>query len=189
LQTRVWQDWYEAVLRGYSCLQAYSRLQFAGGMSTGGALALYLAAQGIGPLQGVFAVGAPLKLQRRWLRLTPVVQTVRDFVHAAPENPEANYAYHPVQGVRQLLRFIAVYQAVLPHVTLPVLLIQARGDPTVRPDSAPQIYARLPSPHKQLLWKERTRHVIVSQHDADVHRDIFTFLQHQSPLVLPPPPS
>jgi len=93
-----------------------------------------------------------------------------------------------VQGVRQLRRFIEVYQAVLPHVTLPVLLIQARGDPTVRPASAQQIYARLPSPHKQLLWKERNRHVIVSPHDADVHRDILTFLQHQSPLGVPPPP-
>jgi esterase/lipase len=158
-------------------------------MSTGGALALYLAAQGIGPLQGVFAVGAPLKLQRRWLRLAPVVQTMRDFVRAEPENPDANYAYHPVQGVRQLLRFIAIYQEILPQVTLPVLLIQARGDPTVRPESAQQLYTRLPSPHKQLLWKELTRHVIVRQHDADVHRDILTFLQHHSPLVLPPPPS
>src|SRR4030095_1106708 len=148
---------YEAVLRGYSCLQACSMRQFAGGMSTGGALALYLAAQGIGPLQGVFAVGAPVKLQRRWLRLAPVVQTVRHFVRAAPENPEANYAYHPVQGVRQLLRFIAIYQQVLPHVTLPILLIQARGDPTVRPESAQQLYARLQLPHQQLLWKDRQR--------------------------------
>jgi carboxylesterase len=135
----------------------------------------------------VFAVGAPLKLQRRWLRLAPVVQTVRDFVRDEPENREANYADHPVQGVRQLLRFIAIYQEMLPHVTLPVLLIQARGDPTVRPESAQLIYDRIQSPHKHLLWKERTRHVIVSQHDADVHRDILTFLQHQSPLVGPPP--
>jgi esterase/lipase/1-acyl-sn-glycerol-3-phosphate acyltransferase len=188
LQTRVWQDWYEAVLRGYSCLQAWSRWQFAGGMSTGGALALYLAARGIGPLHGVFAVGAPLQLQRRGVRLAPVVQTVRDFIRDEPENREANYAYHPVQGVRQLLRFIEVYQEVLPDVTLPVLLIQARGDPTVRPDSAPRIYARLQSPHKQLLWKECNRHVIVSQHDTDVHRAIFAFLQHHSPLSGPPPP-
>jgi esterase/lipase/1-acyl-sn-glycerol-3-phosphate acyltransferase len=187
LHTRTWQDWYAAVLRGYSCLQAWSRWQFAGGMSTGGALALYLAAQGIGPLQGVFAVGAPLTLQRRGVRLAPVVQTVRAFVRDEPENREANYADHPVQGVRQLLRFIEVYQAVLPHVTVPVLLIQARGDPTVRPDSAPRIYARLQSLHKQLLWKECNRHVIVSQQDADVHRAIFTFLQHHSPLGGPPP--
>ena len=43
LHTRTWQDWYEAVLRGYSCLQAWSRWQFAGGMSTGG---------GVGPVSG-----------------------------------------------------------------------------------------------------------------------------------------
>src|SRR5712691_9790042 len=145
LHTRVWQDWYEAVLRGYSCLQAWSRWQFAGGMSTGGALALYLAAQGIGPLQGVFAVGTPLTLQRRWVRLASVVQTVRDFIRDEPENLEANYAYHPLQGVRQLLRFIEIYQAVLPHVTVPVLLIQARGN-TDRKST------RLNSSHSQISY-------------------------------------
>jgi carboxylesterase len=92
-----------------------------------------------------------------------------------------------LQGLRQLLRFIEVYQEALPQVTLPVLLIQAHGDPTVRPESAQLIYDRLQSPHKQLLWKNRNRHVIVSQHDADVHRDIFTFLQQHSPLLVPLP--
>jgi esterase/lipase/1-acyl-sn-glycerol-3-phosphate acyltransferase len=181
LQTRGWQDWYESVIHGYSCLQACSAVQFAGGMSTGGALALYLAAQRPGPLQGVFAVGAPLKLQHRFLRLAPVVQAVRGFVRSEPENPQANYTYQPLQAVRQLLRFIDVYQEALPQVTVPVLLIQARGDATVRPESASHIYARLQSPDKQLLWKDVNRHVIVTQNDPDVHRDIFTFLQQHSP--------
>ena len=133
LQQRSWQEWYASVVRGYRCLQAVTEVQFAGGMSTGGALALYLAAQRLGPLQGIFAIGAPIKLQQRFLRLVPVVKTVRDFVRAEPENPRTNYTYQPLQAVRQLTQFIEVYQQVLPQVTVPTLLVQARWDPTVHP--------------------------------------------------------
>jgi esterase/lipase len=184
LRQRCWQDWYASVCRGYACLQALSEVQFAGGMSTGGALALYLAAQRLGPLQGVFAVGAPVKLQYRMLRLAPMVQTVRDFVRAVPENPAHNYLYHPLPAVRQLTRFIAVYQEALPQVTLPVLLIQARGDPTVHPESAQRIYERLQSPEKYLLWKDVKRHVIIGEEDAEVHHDILTFVWQHSPIMV-----
>jgi esterase/lipase len=183
LRQRCWQDWYASVCRGYTCLQALSEVQFAGGMSTGGALALYLAAQGVGPLQGVFAVGTPVKLQHRMLRLAPMVQAVRDFVRAAPENPTTNYTYHPLPAVRQLTRFIAIYQEALPQVTLPVLLIQARGDPTVHPESAQRIYERLQSQEKHLLWQDSNRHVIVGEAYPKVHHDILTFVWQHSPLA------
>jgi esterase/lipase/1-acyl-sn-glycerol-3-phosphate acyltransferase len=182
LQIRQWQDWYDSVVRGYSCLRALSDVQFAGGMSTGGALALYLAAQQVGPLQGVFAVGAPIKLHYRLLRFAPVVQAVRGFIRADPENPHANYVYHPLQALRQLTRFIEVYQEAVPHVTLPVLLVQARRDPTVRPESAQYIYDRLQSQDKTLLWKDIDRHVIVGAGYPEVHADIFSFLAQHSPL-------
>ena len=188
LQQRSWQEWYASVVRGYRCLQAVTEVQFAGGMSTGGALALYLAAQRLGPLQGIFAIGAPIKLQQRFLRLVPVVKTVRDFVRAEPENPRTNYTYQPLQAVRQLTQFIEVYQQMLPQVTVPTLLVQARGDPTVHPDSAQYIYDRLPAPEKKLLWKAIDRHVIVSARDTEVHDDILTFLQQHCPLTMPVEP-
>ena len=182
LQKRRWQEWYASVIRAYRCLQAVTEVQFAGGMSTGGALALYLAAQQGEQLQGVFAIGAPIKLQQRFLRFVPVVQTVRGFVRAEPENPHTNYTYHPLSALWQLTQFIAVYPQVLHHVTVPVLLVQARGDPTVQPESAQYIYERLQSPDKQLLWKAIDRHVIVSARDTEVHNDILTFLRQHCPL-------
>jgi esterase/lipase len=188
LQQRSWQEWYASVLRGYRCLQAVTEVQFAGGMSTGGALALYLAAQRLGPLRGIFAIGAPIKLQQRFLRLVPVVKTVRDFVRAEPENPCTNYTYHPLQAVRQLIQFIEEYQQVLSQVTVPTLLVQARGDPTVHPDSAQYIYDRLQLPDKKILWKAIDRHVIVSARDTEVHDDILTFLQQLCPLIMPVEP-
>lgn len=181
LQQRTWHDWYDSVLRGYNSLRTISDIQFAGGMSTGGALALYLAAQQVGPLHGVFAVGAPIKLQQRSVRLAPLVKTVRDFVRAEPENPYTNYTYHPLQALQQLTQFIDTYQAVLDQVTVPVLLIQARRDPTVRPESAQHIYDQLQLQEKHLLWKDVDRHVLVGEQYPEVHNDIVTFLQRHMP--------
>jgi esterase/lipase/1-acyl-sn-glycerol-3-phosphate acyltransferase len=180
LQQRTWQDWYASVVRGYRSLRMISDVQFAGGMSTGGALALYLAAHQESPLHGVFAVAAPIKLHQRFLRLIPLVKTVRDFVHAEPGNPQTNYRDQPLQALQQLMQFISHYQEELVHVRVPVLLLQARGDTTVRPESASYIYARLASEGKRLLWKDHKRHVIVGADYPDVHQDILTFLQQHS---------
>ena len=152
-------------------------------MSTGGALALYLAAQHVGPLQGVFAVAPPIKLHQRFLRLIPLMKTVRGFVRSEPGNPHTNYRDQPLQALQQLTQFIHIYQEVLAHITAPVLLLQARGDTTVRPESAQYIYDRLQSPDKHLLWTDHDRHVIVSADHPDVHHDIVVFLQQHTACV------
>jgi carboxylesterase len=183
----LWQDWYASVLRGFDNLRVISDIQFAGGMSAGGALALYLAAQQVGPVQGVFAVGAPIKLHNRYLRLLPFAKAMRDFVHSQPENPRTNYVYQPLRAVSQLTKFIDVYQAALPHIIQPVLLVQARGDTTVCPESAQLIYDRLQTHDKRLIWKDVDRHVIVGDNYPDVHHDILRFLQQHGcpPILLP----
>ena len=184
LQRRKWRDWYDSVRRGYAALRTISDIQFAGGMSTGGSLALYLAAQQSQDdiqLQGVFAVGAPIKLQSRAVRLAPIVKTVRGFISAVPGNADTNYSAHPVQALHQLTQFINAYDAVLAQVNIPVLLIQARGDATVRPESAQHIYDRLTTPDKSLLWKDIDRHVIVSHDFPEVHNDILTFVHRHAP--------
>lgn len=180
LRQSLWQDWYASVLRGYDNLRVISDIQFAGGMSAGGALSLYLAAQQVGPVQGVFAVGAPIKLHNRYLRLLPLAKAMRDFVYSKPENPSTNYVYQPLRAVSQLTKFIDVYQAALPRITQPVLLIQARGDTTVSGESAQLIYDRLQTPDKSLIWKDVDRHVIVGDNYPDVHHVILRFLHQYS---------
>jgi esterase/lipase len=184
LQQRKWRDWYDSVRRGYAALRTISDIQFAGGMSTGGSLALYLAAQqnqeGL-QLQGVFAIGAPIKLQSRAVRLAPLVKAVRGFVSNTSSNPETNYSAHPVQALHQLTQFISTYDTVLSQIDIPVLLIQARGDTTVRPESAQHIYDRLTTPDKSLLWKNIDQHVIVGHDFSEVHNDILAFVHRQAP--------
>jgi esterase/lipase/1-acyl-sn-glycerol-3-phosphate acyltransferase len=182
LQQRTWQDWYDSVRRGYAYLRTISDAQFVGGVSTGGALALYLAVHEPA-IQGVFAVAAPIKLTNRAIHLAPIVKTVRGFVSSNPDNPNTNYLAFPVQALHELLQFISVYPKTLKEVTVPTLLIQARGDNTVRPDSAQYIYDRLGTKEKELIWKDVDRHVIVSDAFPDVHDDILRFLRRHQPSL------
>ncbi len=184
LQQRTWQDWHDSVQRGYAYLRRITDRQFVGGMSTGGGLALYLSVQEPS-VQGVFAVAAPIKLANRAIHLAPIVKTVRGFVNSNPNNPHTNYLAFPVQALHELLQFIAVYTKTLHAVSVPTLLIQARGDATVRPESAQYIYDELGTAVKTLIWKDVDQHVIVSDAFPDVHDDILTFLQQHLP-PLPP---
>jgi esterase/lipase/1-acyl-sn-glycerol-3-phosphate acyltransferase len=181
LQQRSWQDWYESVRRGHAYLRSVTDAQFVGGMSTGGALSLYLSVHEPS-IQGVFAVAAPIKLTNRAIHLARIVKTVRGFVSSNPVNPNTNYLAFPVQALHELLQFISVYSRTLPHVKIPALLIQSRGDDTVRPDSAQYIYNALGTANKELIWKDVNRHVIVGDAFPDVHDDILRFLRRHQPL-------
>lgn len=109
------------------------------------------------------------------------MKTLRGFVGSNPGNPYTNYAAFPVQALHELLSFIAVYAKTLPNVTTPAFVVQARGDTTVRPESAQFIYDELGSQIKHLVWKDIDQHVIVSDEFPEVHDEILTFLrQHQS---------
>jgi len=180
LQQRSWEDWYHSVQRGYAYLRTISDVQFVGGMSTGGALVLHLAAHEPA-IRGLFAVAAPIKLTNRAIHLAPIVKTVRGFVSSNPDNPNTNYMAFPVQALHELLQFIGVYSKTLPDVKAPTLLIQSRGDNTVRPDSAQYIYDRLGAETKELIWKDSDRHVIVSDAFPEVHDEILAFLRHHQP--------
>nr|QEO32861.1 hypothetical protein [Candidatus Entotheonella sp.] len=180
LQQRSWQDWYDSVQRGYAYLRTITDTQFVGGMSTGGGLALYLSMHEP-TVQGVFAVAAPIKLANRAIHLAPLLKTVRGFVDSNPGNPNTNYLAFPVQALQELLHFITVYSKTLQNVAIPTLLIQARGDTTVRPDSAQYIYDELGTTKKELIWKDVDQHVIVSDAFPDVHDDILTFVQQHQP--------
>jgi carboxylesterase len=84
--------------------------------------------------------------------------------------------------LHELLQFISVYTKTLKEITVPTLLIQARGDPTVRPDSAQYIYNELGAKEKALIWKDVDQHVIISDAFPDVHDDVLTFLRQHQPL-------
>ena len=74
LKNRTREDWLNSVRRGYRILSAFAGQIVVVGFSTGGALAMMLAAEHPENLSGVASVSAPLVYLNRKLVFVPLVQ-------------------------------------------------------------------------------------------------------------------
>lgn len=63
-------------------------------------------------------------------------------------------------------------------IDVPILIAQARKDVVINPDSANYLYEHVQSENKQLIWYEKSGHVVTIGPEKDqLHEDIYTFLQ------------
>ncbi|EST11558.1 alpha/beta hydrolase [Sporolactobacillus laevolacticus] len=63
-------------------------------------------------------------------------------------------------------------------ITVPALIVQARKDEMLEPESAQFIYDTIQSADKQLKWYENSTHVItIGTEKAQLHQDIYAFLE------------
>jgi carboxylesterase len=67
----------------------------------------------------------------------------------------------PVAAIDEAARAVRRAYAALPTITVPTLVMQGRDDETV-PLSADEVYARLGTRDKQLIWWEQTGHQLLS---------------------------
>ncbi len=80
LQAQSWQDWYSSVQRGFKILKVYCHQLCVIGFSTGGALALTLAAEQHHEILGVVAVSVPLKFVNPAFMLVPLLQGTNQLI-------------------------------------------------------------------------------------------------------------
>lgn len=189
LRERVWEDWYDSVLRSYSIIRNYVEQIHVVGFSTGGALALRLAADQPDSLVGVSAISVPIKFRDPKMMFVPLVhgtnkllrwissyEGVKPFIQNKPEHPTVNYQYIPVRGLYELRRLISELENRLCDVHCPVLLIQATQDPTVDPKSAEIILRKLGSAAKELTWIDADRHGILMENIGQTQEIISAFI-------------
>jgi esterase/lipase len=74
-----------------------------------------------------------------------------------------SYSMNPVRSGVELKHLVGEMRAALPKVHVPVLLIHSRDDDYVVRDSMQQIYDRLGSQDKHMLWVEGGGHVITEE--------------------------
>jgi esterase/lipase/1-acyl-sn-glycerol-3-phosphate acyltransferase len=189
LRTRSWRDWLESVRRGYRIMKAFTDQICVIGFSSGGALALILAAEKPDKLAGVAVVSTPLKFRNKNLIFVPLVhganvltrwmstyEGVFPFRLNESEHPQINYRHIPIRGLFEVRRMVDELDNRLSDVNAPALVIQGTDDHVVDRKSADLIHRKLGSRSKALHMIEASRHGILNENVGDTQAKLLSFV-------------
>ncbi len=175
-----WQQWYERVEEQYfRLLESHDRVSLVG-FSTGCLLALHLVAQHqekdrihqlvllspflkvrmewyylLQPERYVRALGGIIRHVPRW-RLP-----IRDPQMQALALEAAYFKTFNIPAVRSALELIQRVDGEIERVDRPTLIVQSTGDRVVCSTGAKILMERLASPQKEVLWLEKSDHVLL----------------------------
>ncbi|MGW4440745.1 alpha/beta hydrolase [Streptomyces sp. NPDC004596] len=188
LQVTGWQDWYAEVDRELRLLAGRCSPVFVGGLSTGAALALRLAAKHGDGVAGVMAVNPAnrvhglsayaLPVARHLLRTTKRVAGDTALEAAA----EPAYGRVPLHAAHSLRVFLRRLDGELPQVTQPLLLLRSAHDHVVPAADSARVLSRVSSRDVTETVLEQSRHVATLDHDADrIFEESLAFIGRLAP--------
>jgi carboxylesterase len=173
LATRRQEEWTECVDKAFALLAAESDEVFLVGLSFGAALCLDLAARYPDRVSGVVAL-APYVISKDPRRyLAPLIRRLISSLPgvgsdiADPDMKEIVYERVPTAAAHQMLGSIKRIQRSLAKVQCPLLVIHSPNDHTAHPDNARYIHDRVSSEDKEVVWLERSYHVITLDYERD----------------------
>jgi len=184
-----WQEWYDSLQRGYAALKNSCSKIVIIGFSTGGLLGL-LSCANKKNISAIISINSALKLLDIRTRFVPGINIWNElleklhinkrrveFIDDQPENPQINYSRNYLKAVEQLGRLMEECNANLKKISTPALVIQAKYDPVVNPESGKIIFGKIKSENKSLFEPNLSNHCIVSgNHKEDVFEVIKSFL-------------
>ena len=194
LRDRSWHDWLGSVRRGYEIIEAFAEKVCVIGFSTGGALALSLAAEKPEKLAGVSAISTPVKFHNRNLIFVPVLhglnklaewvtsqEGVIPFRPHESEHPNINYRHIPVRALFELRQLIGEMVHRLADVTCPVMIVQGTEDRIIDPESATIILKKIASTDTSLHLIPSERHGIMNENIGGTQELTTSFLKSIDP--------
>ncbi|HVL63578.1 MAG TPA: alpha/beta fold hydrolase [Actinomycetota bacterium] len=182
------EDWRRAVDEGFDVVADGRDEVFIVSLSFGSALAADLMARradrrikGWVSLAGFVHTDDPRRFVSPVVaRLVGSVAGVSNDI-ADPDGREVAYDRLPTRASLQMLKVIKAARTALPKVTCPVLIMHGRNDHTVKPKNAEIILSNVSSEKKELVWLERSYHVITLDYDREeVRRRTHDFIREHS---------
>ncbi len=178
-----WQQWYACVEDGYHLLRGLCASVQVVGLSLGALLSLRLAA--LQPVEKVAALSAPIFLYDKRIARLPFYRIFRSYApkkrrrYAGIEDCYlVHYDHTPLRSLSSLLELIKQAESFLPRVSVPALLVQGRREHTVKPESVEYIYARIASQEKEIVWLEKSGHIVTLDMERDqVYESVTRFLE------------
>lgn len=164
--------WLDVALGAYDRLAATHSRVYTLGLSLGGLLALWVAAER--PVRGALVLAAPLDLGPLVSYGVPVLCRVIESLRKVPAiiDPEARarhpgYRRMPLRAVSELLVLQRELKPKLAGIRAPVRLLYSHLDRTVRPHNAELLRGALESSDARVEYLTRSGHVIT----CDVERE------------------
>jgi esterase/lipase len=190
LENIKWEEWYNSFSTGYMLLKQKCSHIVAAGFSTGGLLALLMAARIKYDICAVVSINAALKLNDIRVNLVPTInywnefltlinskKGKKEYIIDKPENPDINYSKNYLKAVEQLSQLMSVCDDNLKNIIAPTLVIQAINDPVVNPKSGKIIYKKISSKTKEILSPNLNNHVIIRHRDEKLFSHIGNFIK------------
>ncbi len=180
-------DWVQALDAELDDFASGHEEVFLVGLSFGGALAIDCAVRRPDQVRGVVTL-APFLLSKDPMRFAaPVVAKVlKSFPGVGndicePGQDELCYDKLPVRAVPHVLRFAARVRGLLPSLRVPILTMHSRNDHTAPPDASELIMEKAGSADKEVVWFDRSYHVITMDYDRhEVFERTFNFIKERS---------
>lgn len=170
-----YQDWLAEATQAYEALEAHCDKVFLVGLSMGGALALYLAAER--RIAGLVTLAAPVKLPFRLELGARLLSRFIPWQHkeAGPDirDPQMktklrSYQKYPTRAAVQLFALLHQVRKKLSRVTAPILIMHSRQDHAVPAKNAERICRSIRSVNKELIFLNDSYHLIA----CDVEKEV-----------------
>lgn len=165
-------EWYTALEQEFEKLRARSDVVVVGGLSMGGCLAIWLAAQHPQDIAGVVVVNPAVASTNKQLLAVPVLKHVVKGMPAIGNDIKkqgvSEYAYPktPLRALHSMIRGWKLVREDLPKVTAPLLLFRSAGDHLVDPSSARIILGAVSSRDAEERILDNSYHVATLDNDA-----------------------
>jgi carboxylesterase len=172
LDRTTWTDWYDEVQRSFDRLLADSDEVVVGGLSTGGALSLRLAADRGREVAGLMLVNPAVSTQRRGVLALALLEHVVPSAPGLPDDikkpgvDERGCSRPPLRAAHSMMRAWKPLRAVLPRVTQPLLMFRSVEDHVADPSSATVIRSGVSSRDLTLRMLGNSYHVATLDNDA-----------------------
>lgn len=174
-------SWLTSFARGYAVMAHGYPQVVLGGFSAGGLVALIKATTL--RCAGVFAINPALTIKGWETSIAPAVASWNhlletlslkkgkvEWVENQAENPDTNYHRAYLGGILALRDLIDHCRETLPHITVPLQVIQGTGDPVTDPRGGKEVLEKAGSAAKEFKELSFQRHVIVS---GDRSQEVF----------------
>lgn len=182
-------DWTRTVEDAFSSLSTDRDEVFVVALSFGAALAVELVARHQQKINGLVTIAGFVQTKDPRRFLSPLIKRVAASLPgmsndiADPDQKEIAYGRLPTAATACMLNTLKRARASLPQIDVPILIMHGRNDHTVLPFNAEVIHDSVASKDKELVWMERSYHVLTLDYDReDVFERTLRFIARHSAL-------